>query len=318
MEENAENTRTEYHVPALLQQSLEGLHIKPSGVYVDCTLGGGGHSRAILRQLDAWKGGHLLSFDQDSDAIERAAADPEFCENPAFTAVHGNFRFLRNFLRFYGYDSVDGILADLGVSFHHFDDPERGFSFRWNGRLDMRMNPQAHRDAATLIAEATPDDLARIFRLYGELPRARQLAQTICNARTKQPVTTVERLLDIVRPLIDPRREKKELAQLFQALRIEVNDEIAALRSLLTQALDVLRPGGYLAVITYHSLEDRLVKNFMRTGNLDGEVRKDFFGRQLSELKLITSKAITPDEAETERNPRSRSAKLRIARKNPE
>ncbi len=250
-----------YHIPALLPQTLEGLDIKPSGVYVDCTLGGGGHTRAILLLLDPAAGGRLLSFDQDCQAIERAEADGELAGNAAFTAVHGNFRYLRNFLRYYGVESVDGILADLGVSFHHFDDPGRGFSFRWDGPLDMRMNPQAEHSAATLLAEATPE----------------------------------------------------ELAQVFQALRIEVNDEIAALRSLLEQALRALRPGGRLAVITYHSLEDRLVKNFMRTGNLEGRLEKDFYGRPLSPLRPVTSKAVTPDAEEIERNPRSRSAKLRVA-----
>lgn len=302
-----------YHIPALLPQALEGLDIKSSGVYVDCTLGGGGHTRAILHLLNARAGGRLLSFDQDCEAIARAESDAELSGNAAFTAVHGNFRYLRNFLRYYGADSVDGILADLGVSFHHFDDPGRGFSFRWDGPLDMRMNPQAERSAATLLAEASPERLAEIFRLYGELPQARQLAKAIDRRRSESPITTVEDLLATVRPLISPRREKKELAQVFQALRIEVNDEIAALRSLLEQALKVLRPGGRLAVITYHSLEDRLVKNFMRTGNLEGKAEKDFFGRSLSPLRPLTSKAVTPDADEVERNPRSRSAKLRVA-----
>ncbi len=302
-----------YHIPALLPQTLEGLDIKPSGVYVDCTLGGGGHTRAILRLLDPAAGGRLLSFDQDCQAIERAEADGELAGNAAFTAVHGNFRYLRNFLRYYGVESVDGILADLGVSFHHFDDPGRGFSFRWDGPLDMRMNPQAEHSAATLLAEAPPERLAEIFRLYGELPQARQIARAIERRRQQAPIATVEELLATVRPLISPRKEKKELAQVFQALRIEVNDEIAALRSLLEQALRALRPGGRLAVITYHSLEDRLVKNFMRTGNLEGRLEKDFYGRPLSPLRPVTSKAVTPDDEEIERNPRSRSAKLRVA-----
>ncbi len=307
----------EYHIPALLPQALDALHITPSGTYVDCTLGGGGHSRAILAQLDASRGGRLLSFDQDSQAIDRAMADKELTGNKAFTLVHGNFRYLRNYLRFYNADAVDGILADLGVSFHHFDDPQRGFSFRWEGPLDMRMNPQAPRDASSLIAEASPERLAEIFRLYGELPQARQLAKAIVSAREKEPITTVEQLLAAVTPLVNPRREKKELAQIFQAIRIEVNDEIAALRSLLAQALAVLKPEGRLAVITYHSLEDRLVKNFMRAGNLEGRQEKDFFGRPLSPLKLCNAKAIVPDEEEIERNPRSRSAKLRVAVKLP-
>lgn len=313
--EMTDNTTQHYHIPALLKPAIDGLNIKPSGIYVDCTLGGGGHTREILSHLDARSGGRLLSFDQDSQAIERALADPSLTGNPAFTAVHGNFRYLRNFLRFYGADAVDGILADLGVSFHHFDDPERGFSFRWQGPLDMRMNPQAERDAAALLAEVTPERLAEILKLYGELPQARQLARALCKARETEPIETVEQLLAVVKPMINPRREKKELAQVFQALRIEVNDEISALRELLTQALRALKPGARLAVITYHSLEDRLMKNFMRTGNLEGRQEKDFFGRSLSPMKLINSKAIVPDEEEIERNPRSRSAKLRIAEK---
>lgn len=304
-----------YHIPALLEQSLKGLDIHPGGVYVDCTLGGGGHSRAILACLDPAAGGRLLSFDQDSDAINRAVADVDFAGNEAFTAVWGNFRYLQNFLRYYGADAVDGILADLGVSFHHFDDPGRGFSFRWDGPLDMRMNVRAATDAATLVNNAGAGRLEEIFRLYGELPQSRRMARAVADAAKVQPIKTVERLLDVVRPLINPKREKKELAQLFQALRIEVNDEIGALRALLSQSLRVLKPGGRLAVITYHSLEDRLVKNFMRSGNLEGRIEKDFYGRQLSPLKLLNSKAIVPDADEVERNPRSRSAKLRIAQK---
>ena len=308
-------TSQPYHIPALLNQSLEALDLRPEGVYVDCTLGGGGHSRAILSRLDAARGGRLLSFDQDRAAIDRAAADPDFTGNPAFTAVLGNFRFMRNFLRFHVADTVDGILADLGVSFHHFDDPERGFSFRWEGPLDMRMNRNASRSAATLLQEASEEELADIFHLYGELRQARKIARAIVNARREAPVDTVERLLDIIRPMINPRQEKKELAQVFQALRIVVNDEIEALRELLTQALQVLKPGGRLAIITYHSLEDRLVKNFMKTGNLEGKMEKDFFGKSLSPLKCLTSKPIVPDQEEMERNPRSRSAKLRVAAK---
>lgn len=313
--ETKTTTPQPYHVPALLEQSLQSLDIHPDGVYVDCTLGGGGHSRAILARLDHCAGGRLLSFDQDSAAITRASDDPDFKDNAAFTAIHGNFRFLRNFLRFYGADSVDGILADLGVSFHHFDDPSRGFSFRWEGPLDMRMNTEAPRTAATLINEATEEELADIFYLYGELRQSRQLARAIVAARRKAPVVTVEQLLAAVRPMINPRQEKKELAQIFQALRIVVNDEIEALRELLRQSLQVLKPGGRLAVITYHSLEDRLVKNFMKTGNLEGRQEKDFYGRSMTPFKCLISKPIVPDEAEMERNPRSRSAKLRVAQK---
>lgn len=315
--DEASATSLPYHVPALLTQSLDALDIRPGGVYVDCTLGGGGHSRAILARLDAARGGRLLSFDQDRAAIARAASDPDFAGVPGFTAILGNFRYLKNFLRFYGADSVDGILADLGVSFHHFDDPSRGFSFRWEGPLDMRMNRNARVSAATLLRDASEEELADIFYLYGELRQGRRLARAIVTARARGSVDTVERLLEIVKPLINPRQEKKELAQIFQALRIVVNNEIDALREMLLQAIEVLRPGGRLAVITYHSLEDRLVKNFMKTGNLEGKIEKDFFGKVISPLKCLTSKPIVPDDAEMERNPRSRSAKLRVAVKLP-
>jgi 16S rRNA (cytosine1402-N4)-methyltransferase len=313
-----------YHIPALLSASVDALNIRPSGVYVDCTLGGGGHTRAILQAIadaDATAdgaSGRLLSFDQDSDAINRALADPDLGANPRLQLVHGNFRYLANFLRYYGAAQVDGILADLGVSFHHFDDAERGFSFRFEGPLDMRMNRDAHRSAATLLAEMSQQELTDIFRLYGELKQAPRIAAAIVKGRTEAPVDTIERLLGVSEPYISPRQQKKELAQLFQALRIAVNDEIGALRSLLVQARRVLRPGGRLAIITYHSLEDRLVKNFLRSGNLEGREEKDFFGRSLSPFRLLTSKPIVPDEAEIEANPRSRSAKLRVAEKLPD
>lgn len=313
-----------YHIPALLRASVDALNIRPSGVYVDCTLGGGGHTRAILQAIadaDAsadGPSGRLLSFDQDSDAINRALADPALGGNQRLQLVHGNFRYLANFLRYYGAAEVDGILADLGVSFHHFDDAERGFSFRFEGPLDMRMNRDAHRSAATLLAEMSQQELTDIFRLYGELKQAPRIAAAIVKARTEAPVDTIERLLGVSEPYISPRQQKKELAQLFQALRIAVNDEIGALRSLLVQSRRVLRPGGRLATITYHSLEDRLVKNFLRSGNLEGREEKDFFGRSLSPFRLLTSKPIVPDEAEIEANPRSRSAKLRVAEKLPD
>lgn len=297
-----------YHIPALLPECLDALDIKPGGTYVDATFGGGGHSRAIAERLT--DGGRLYAFDQDEDAVNRAFS------HPALTVVYGNFRFMANFLRYYGVDAVDGILADLGVSFHHFDDSDRGFSFRADGPLDMRMNRRARRSAADIIADADIDRLTEIFRLYGELKQARRIAGTIVDARRTAPVDTIGRLLDIVKPLINPRQEKKELAQLFQALRIEVNGELDALRDFLTQSLDCLRPGGRLAIITYHSLEDRLVKNFMRSGNFSGDITKDFFGRVSSPFTLVTSKPIVPDDAEIERNPRSRSAKLRVAVKN--
>lgn len=296
-----------YHIPALLPQALEGLNVSPGGVYVDATLGGGGHSRAIFGRLGAE--GHLYSFDQDEDAIAGAPADERF------TAVWGNFRYLRNFLRYYGVDAVDGVLADLGVSFHHFDDASRGFSFRWEGPLDMRMNRRARITAADIVNNYAEDRLAELLKLYGELQGARRMAAAIVKARAARPIDTIERLLEIVRPLISPKREKKEMAQVFQALRIEVNDEMGALKALLGQALRVLRPGGRLAVITYHSLEDRLVKNFMKAGNFSGEVEQDFFGRRTSPMRLLTNRPIVPDDEEIERNPRSRSAKLRVAEK---
>lgn len=300
-----------YHIPALLDASLDGLDIKPDGTYVDVTLGGGGHSRAILKRLSP--AGHLYSFDQDSDAIARAAGDPDF-DNPSFTPVHGNFRFLANYMDFYGQlNRVDGILADLGVSFHHFDDAARGFSFRADGPLDMRMNPDARLTAADLVAGAEQAELARIFKLYGELPRAAQIARALVAEREKAPIDTTARLTAAVMPLISKQKEKKELAQVFQALRIAVNGEMEALENFLRQTLEVLRPGGRLAVITYHSLEDRMVKNFMRTGTTDGTESKDFFGRNTSPIEPLMSKPIVPTEAEIESNPRSRSAKLRVA-----
>jgi len=300
-----------YHIPALLPQCLEALALKPGGIYVDATYGGGGHSRAIIQGLDAAEGGHLYSFDQDMDAVSRAPKD-----DPRFTMVYSNFRFITNFMRYYGVDGVDGVLADLGVSFHHFDTPERGFSFRADGPLDMRMNRSASRPASRLLAETDRDALADILKIYGELSQARRMADAIIKAREEgKPLDTVGQLIAIVNPLIDPRKEKKELAQLFQALRIEVNDEMGALRQLLEGALRVLRPGGRLAVITYHSLEDRMVKNFLKTGNVEGRLDKDFFGRVNAPLRPLGSRPITPDDDEVARNPRSRSAKLRVAEK---
>ncbi len=295
-----------YHIPALLSESLDGLNIRPQGTYVDATFGGGGHSRAIVERLAPE--GHLYSFDQDDQAVARAFSDPRF------TIVYSNFRFLGNFLRYYGVDAADGILADLGVSFHHFDDSERGFSFRFDGALDMRMNRHASRSAATVLAESSTEELIRIFRLYGEFKQAPRLAKAIVTEREAgRPVDTVARLLEVARPTINPRQEKKELAMIFQALRIEVNGELKALEQFLAQTLKALRPGGRLAIITYHSLEDRLVKNFMKSGNIAGEVATDFFGRRDVPFKLLTSKPIVPSDAEIEANPRSRSAKLRVA-----
>ncbi len=295
-----------YHIPALLPQSLDALDVKPGGVYIDATLGGGGHSRAIAEI--AGPEGQLFSIDQDSDAIARAEA------KAGFTPVHGNFRYLENYADYFGITGeVDGILADLGVSSHHFDDAARGFSFRADGPLDMRMNVAASRTAADIVAEADVDTLTRIFKLYGEFKQARRLAQAIVAERDKAPIDTTGRLVEVASRMINPARRKQELAQIFQALRIVVNGEMEALETFLSQAVDVLRPGGRLAIITYHSLEDRMVKNFMRSGRLDGEVEKDLFGRSDSPLKPLGSKPIVPDEAEIEANPRSRSAKLRVA-----
>ena len=298
-------TEQAYHIPALLPQTLEALALKPGGIYVDVTYGGGGHSRAIVEHLAPE--GHLYGFDQDAEAVERAFRDPRF------TIVHSNFRYLRNFMRYHGVEHVDGVLADLGVSFHHFDDAARGFSFRWDGPLDMRMNQRSGLTAATLLAESTEEELSRILSLYGELRQARRIASAIVKARSVGDITTVEQLLAIVRPFISPKAEKKELAQVFQALRIAVNGELDALGEFLTQATGLLAPGGRLAVITYHSLEDRMVKNFMKAGNIEGRLEKDFFGKTEAPLKPLTSKPIVPDAEEIERNPRSRSAKLRIA-----
>lgn len=304
------NTQPVYHIPALLPQVIDGLNIYPSGIYVDATFGGGGHSRAILNILSPE--GKLFAFDQDEEALANAPADERL------TTIHGNFRYISQYLRFYGVKgNVNGILADLGVSFHHFDSAERGFSFRFDGPLDMRMNRRARQTAADLINRESEESLANIFYLYGELRQSRKLAAAIVGARDAKRLETIGQLLEVIRPHISPKAEKKELAQVFQALRIVVNDEIRALEQFLQRSLDSLRPGGRLAVITYHSLEDRLVKNFMKTGRIDGSEQKDFFGRNLSPMKLLTSKPITATDQEIESNPRSRSAKLRIAEKLP-
>ncbi|MDD5781415.1 MAG: 16S rRNA (cytosine(1402)-N(4))-methyltransferase RsmH [Muribaculaceae bacterium] len=297
--------QTVYHIPALLAPTIEGLSIKANGVYVDATFGGGGHSRAIMEHLGA--NGRLYGFDQDMDAYANRIDDPRF------TFVHSNFRFLSNFMRYYGVDEVDGIVADLGVSFHHFDDASRGFSFRFDGELDMRMNRDSAISARSVIATYSEERLADVLFLFGELKSARRMAAAIVKARQTSDIVSASQLIEAVKPFIKPAQEKKELAQLFQALRIEVNDEIGALKSLLTQSLKVLRPGGRICILTYHSLEDRIVKNFFRTGNIEGRIDKDFFGRINAPLVAVNNKVIVPDEAEIERNPRSRSAKLRIA-----
>lgn len=301
-------TEEVYHIPALLPECIQALDIQPDGIYIDATYGGGGHSRAIVDCIDVKKGGHLYSFDQDIDAVNRAMKDERF------TMVYSNFRFITNFMRYYDVEHVDGILADLGVSFHHFDDTERGFSFRFDGPLDMRMNRSANRSAAQLVNELPEEKLADIFYLYGELRQSRAIARAIVKARNSgQRIETIQQFIDVVKPHIDQRKEKKELAQLFQALRIEVNDEMGALQDLLLGALKVLKPGGRLAVITYHSLEDRMVKNFIKTGNFAGKVEQDIFGRVNTPLKAVNNRPIVPSDEEIDRNPRSRSAKLRVA-----
>lgn len=310
-----------YHVPVLLKESVDGLNIGKGGNYVDATFGGGGHSREILSRLD--ENGHLYSFDQDADAEGniylkgedgRASAEESAVEGK-FTFVRSNFRFLKNFMRFYGVEKLDGILADLGVSSHHFDDSERGFSFRFEGKLDMRMNQRAGRTAADVVNEYDEKSLADIFYLYGELKNARKIASVIVNARKNKKIETIGDFLEVIKPLFGRDREKKELAKVFQALRIEVNHEMDALKEMLRSATELLRPGGRLVVITYHSLEDRIVKNLMKTGNVEGREDKDFFGRVNTPYHLINNKVIVPDREEQERNPRSRSAKLRIAEK---
>lgn len=298
---------SEYHVPVLLHTCIEGLNINPEGLYVDVTFGGGGHSREIVSRLTT---GTLFGFDQDEDAEQNIPVDPRF------VFVRSNFRYLSNFLRYHEVDQIDGLLADLGVSSHHFDDSERGFSFRFeDGMLDMRMNKKAGITAADIVNTYTEEDLANVFYKYGELKNSRRLAAALVKVRKDTPVTTVASFLDIVKPLFGREKEKKDLARVFQALRIEVNQEMSALEEMLEQALSVLKPGGRLVVMTYHSLEDRLVKNFMKTGNFEGKSEQDFYGNFQTPFKLINNKVVVADDDEQERNPRSRSAKLRIAEK---
>lgn len=299
-----------YHVPVLLIPSVDGLNIRPDGIYIDVTFGGGGHSREILSRLGP--NGHLYGFDQDEDALRNTIDDPRF------TFVRSNFRFLKNFLQYYNVDKVNGILADLGVSWHHFDEAERGFSFRFDAPLDMRMNKQATLKAADIINDYEENELADIFYLYGEFKESRRIASVIVRARQKKSIQTIQELIDIVKSLFPFGGEKKELARLFQALRIEVNKEMEALQEMLKATVEVLDKRGRLVVITYHSLEDRLVKNMIKTGNLKGKSEKDFFGNIYSPYKMINNKVIIPDAAEIENNPRSRSAKLRIAEKTEE
>lgn len=329
---------TAYHIPAMLKETIEGLAIMPNGVYVDVTFGGGGHSRAILERLtptlsqeEGEKAGHLYSFDQDIDAYHNAQDSFPCGEEGVsqWTFVHSNFRYLRNWMNYYGVTGIDGLLADLGVSFHHFDCPERGFSFRFSAPLDMRMNQTAKRTAADIINSYNEEELAKIFWLYGELKNGRGIARNICKARSQKPILRTEELVKNLYPALSkregekwqdgdvievPPQYKKDLARLFQALRIEVNDEMGALREMLVAARDLLKPGGRIAILTYHSLEDRLVKNFLRSGNLEGTIEKDFYGNNLTPFELI-EKGREAREEEVVSNPRARSAKLRVAEK---
>ena len=296
-----------YHIPVLLRESIDGLDIKPDGVYVDVTFGGGGHSKEILKRLG--KKGHLYSFDQDEDA------EGNIPEDNRFTFVRSNFRYLRNWMRYYEVEQIDGLLADLGVSSHHFDDETRGFSFRFDVPLDMRMNKRAGMTAADILNNYSEEQLADVFYVYGELKNARKIANTVVKSRNEKSIETTGDLLRITEDLLPKTREKKETAKLFQALRIEVNHEMDALKDMLNGAREVLRDGGRLSVITYPSLEDRIVKNFMKAGNAEGKVKQDFFGRVEAPFKQVGEKIITPSEEEQQQNPRSRSAKLRIAEK---
>ena len=301
------NTAETYHVPVLLQESIDGLNIKPDGIYVDVTFGGGGHSKEILNRLG--KNGHLYSFDQDEDA------EKNILDDDRFTFVRSNFRYLRNWMRYYHVAHIDGLLADLGVSSHHFDDETRGFSFRFDAPLDMRMNKRAGKTAADVLNNMGERELADMFYLYGELKNARRIAAAVVKTRGTHAFTHTQDLLDVVTPLMPKDREKKEMAKVFQALRIEVNQEMSALKEMLLACTSLIRPGGRLSVITYHSLEDRIVKNIMKAGNVEGRVEQDFFGRVRSPFALVNNKVITPSDEEQERNPRSRSAKLRVAEK---
>ena len=306
-----------YHIPAMLRETIQGLNIQPDGLYVDVTFGGGGHSRAILQQLS--EQGKLYSFDQDLDTLQNAMHQ----DNWQF--VHSNFRYLRNFMDYYGVEQIDGLLGDLGVSFHHFDCPERGFSFRFSAPLDMRMNQTGGKTAADILNSYSEEDLARVLYIYGEMNNSRQIAKKIVKARAQKAIERTEELVDLAigngrwaigdnGEIEVPTVAKKDLAKLFQALRIEVNDEMGALREMLLAAKDLLRPGGRIAILTYHSLEDRMVKNFLRSGNLEGKIEKDFYGNILSPFKVI-EKGLTASAEEVERNPRARSAKLRVAEK---
>ena len=300
-------TAETYHISVLLEESVDGLDIQPDGIYVDVTFGGGGHSQEILKRLG--KNGHLYGFDQDADAELNIVNDDRF------TFVRSNFRYLKNWMRYYEVEQIDGLLADLGVSSHHFDDELRGFSFRFDSPLDMRMNKRAGMTAADILNTYSEEQLADVFYLYGELKNARKLASALIKARQASPINTTGQLVELTEKLFAREREKKEMTKLFQALRIEVNHEMDALREMLKGACQLLKPGGRLSVITYHSLEDRIVKNVMRAGNAEGKVEQDFYGKTKSPLHLINNRVTVPSAEELERNPRSRSAKLRIAEK---
>lgn len=300
-------TAETYHVPVLLKESIDGLNIHSGGIYIDVTFGGGGHSKEILSRLD--DNSHLYSFDQDADAELNIIA------NNRFTFVRSNFRYLENWMRYYGVEHIDGLLADLGVSSHHFDDETRGFSFRYDAPLDMRMNNRAGKTAADILNDYAEEQLSDIFYLYGELKDSRRLAKAIINARQQHRIETTGQLCTIIEGILRAEHEKKDMAKVFQALRLEVNHEMDALREMLNAATRLLKAGGRLSIITYHSLEDRIVKNIMKTGNLDGKMEKDFFGNTKSPFKLVNNKVIVPSDEEQMINPRSRSAKLRIAEK---
>ena len=324
-----------YHIPAMLRETIQGLNIQPNGLYVDVTFGGGGHSKAILDALrggengaksgDMVQKGKLYSFDQDLDAYENAMHSGRFADGENWQFVHSNFRYLRNFMDYYGVEQIDGLLADLGVSFHHFDSPERGFSFRFSAPLDMRMNQTGGKTAADILNSYSEEELAHVLYMYGEMNNSRQIAKRIVKARSQKAIERTEELVEILigkgrlvigdgKELDVPAGAKKDLAKAFQALRIEVNDEMGALREMLLAAKDLLKPGGRIAILTYHSLEDRMVKHFLRSGNLEGKIEKDFYGNILSPFKVL-EKGLTASEEEVERNPRARSAKLRVAEK---
>ena len=300
-----EEKGNEYHKPVLLTESVDGLDIRPGGIYVDVTFGGGGHSREILSRMDPTA--HLYSFDQDADA-ERNIVDDD-----RFTFVRSNFRYLKNWMRYYGVDHIDGLLADLGVSSHHFDDETRGFSFRFDAPIDMRMNKRAGKTAADILNDYDEGRLSDLFFIYGELKNSRRLAAAIVKARAEKAIRTTSDLIAVTEPFMPKERQKKDMAKMFQALRIEVNREMEALKEMLTAAVELLAPGGRLSVITYHSLDDRMVKNVMKTGNVEGRVEKDFFGRSSAAIRQTQGKPVVPSAEEQHDNPRSRSAKLRVA-----